>query len=104
MHSKLQDCKIDVIQYFTLPPLVRSDSAGLRRSPTGVPPDSTGLRQSPTRLHHTTGVWRSPVGLWRNPVELVMDTGLHTRTGLRVRVSRARVRVSIFSPVAHPHP
>src|ERR1700678_4578301 len=35
---------------------------------------------------------------------LVMDTGLHTRTGLRVRVSRVRVRVSIFSPVAHPHP
>ena len=25
-------------------------------------------------------------------VEIVMDTGLHTRTGLRVRVSRARVR------------
>jgi len=37
-------------------------------------------------------------------IYLVMDTGLHTRTGLRVRVSRARVQVSIFSPVAHPHP
>src|ERR1700678_4483437 len=50
------------MQYFTLPPLVRSDS-------TGVPPDSTRLCQSPTRLHQTTGVWRSAVGLWRNPVE-----------------------------------
>src|ERR1700678_2163002 len=33
-----------------------------------------------------------------------MDTGLHTRTGLRVRVSRARVRVSKLLPIGKPAP
>src|SRR5271168_1058926 len=33
-----------------------------------------------------------------------MDTGLHTRTGLRVRVSRARVRVSKWLPIGKPAP
>ena len=33
-----------------------------------------------------------------------MDTGLHTRTGLRVRVSRARVQVSKLLPIGKPAP
>src|ERR1700678_1326930 len=33
-----------------------------------------------------------------------MDTGLHTRTGLRVRVSRARVRVSKLLSIGKPAP
>src|ERR1700678_3382624 len=74
------------MQYFTLPPLVRSDSTGLRRSPTRVPPDSTGLRQSPTRLHQSPpesgGVRWDSGGIRWSAVGLRWDSG-GTLVGLR---------------------
>src|SRR5271168_4199790 len=40
----------------------------------------------------------------KNNIKLVMGTSLHTRMGLRVRVSRARVRVSKLLPIGKPAP
>jgi len=37
-------------------------------------------------------------------LQLVMGTGLRTRAGLRVRVTRVRVRVTKLLPVTFPYP
>ena len=55
---------VAAIQYFTLPPLFRSDSIGLRRTPSDsdrTPPDSVGFRSD------STGLRRTPIGLHRTP-------------------------------------